>query len=152
METMAALYGSKQTSSGGRPRRLLKSRRGRIDKLQAEARKAAQRLIPSHLFFFSVFFLLFLSLGLFVSTRGGGVFRAERLASAIKNPTPIPLHNNAFSAAASAFTWLAHVHLAFRGARTECARSGGVRHLFVVPADLTDKVVEGVLDVDARLC
>lgn len=152
METMAALYGSKQTSSGGRPRRLLKSRRGRIDKLQAEARKAAQRLIPSQHFFFWVFFSFVLSLGLFVSTRDGGVFRAERLASAIKkSPTPIPLHNNAFSAAASAFTWLAHVHLAFRGARTECARSGGVRHLFVVSADLTDKVVEGVLDVDARL-
>lgn len=83
METMAALYGSKQTSSGGRPRRLLKSRHGRIDKLQAEARKAAQRLIPSQLFFW-VFFSFVLSLGLFVSTRDGGVFRAERLASAIK--------------------------------------------------------------------
>lgn len=80
------------------------------------------------------------------------VSRLVRPASVIKNPTPIQLHNNAFSAAASIFARLAHVHLAFRGTRTKSARSGWVRrHLFVVSTDLTDKVIESVFDIDARL-
>lgn len=80
------------------------------------------------------------------------VSRLVHPASVIKNPTPIQLHNNAFPAAASILTWLTHVHLALRGTRTKGARSGWVRrHLLVVSTDLTDKVIESVFDIDARL-
>lgn len=60
------------------------------------------------------------------------------------------LHDDALGAAAGTLTGLTDIHLAFRGTSTEGARTGRVRgHILVVAADLTDEVVEGVLDVDA---
>lgn len=62
------------------------------------------------------------------------------------------LHDHALGAAAGALAGLADVHLALGRAGTECTGAGGVRgHLLVVAADLTDEVVEGILDVDAGL-
>jgi hypothetical protein len=62
------------------------------------------------------------------------------------------LHNDTLGAAAGTLTGLADIHLALRGASTKGARAGWVGgHILVVATDLTDEVVEGVLDVDAGL-
>lgn len=62
------------------------------------------------------------------------------------------LHDDALGAAAGALAGLADIHLALGGARAECTTAGRVGgHLLVVATDLTDEVVEGVLDVDAGL-
>lgn len=65
---------------------------------------------------------------------------------------PIKLHHNTLAAAAGVVAGFADVHLAFGGAGAECPGARGVGgHFLVVAANLADKVVEGVFDVDAGL-
>lgn len=62
------------------------------------------------------------------------------------------LHEDTLGAAAGAVIRIAHVHLALWCATSIWAAAGWVRgHFLVVPADLADEVIEGGLDVDARL-
>lgn len=60
------------------------------------------------------------------------------------------LHNDALPTATSFLTRLTDIHLALRGpgAKRPPTRPIG-RHFLVVATDLTDKLVEGVFDIDA---
>lgn len=136
----------------------------RIDKSRATALFADARSRTSFqysiIFSFSFSFFFFPSLFLFFwsgrfdqGSRWTVVESHTTRAPCVRSHPSDQSHNDALSAAASVFARLAHVHLAFWSSRTKCARSGWVRrHFFVVSANLTNKVVEGVFNVETRLC